>query len=104
MKRGEVWWANLPAPAGRRPVVLLSREAAYAVRTSITVVEISTTIRGILSEVELGPRDGLPRLCVANADNLATIPKSLLAERLCALPAAKVTAVEAAIRYSLALK
>ena len=37
MKRGEVWWANLPKPVGRRPVVLLSRNAAYAVRASVTV-------------------------------------------------------------------
>jgi mRNA-degrading endonuclease toxin of MazEF toxin-antitoxin module len=61
MKRGEVWWARLPAPAGRRPVVLVSRDAAYSVRAAVTVVEVSTTIREIDSEVPLGTRDGLPR-------------------------------------------
>ncbi len=103
MKRGEVWWANLPPPAGRRPVVLLSRDAAYAVRTSVTVAEVSTTIRHIPSEVALGQSDGLPRPCVANADNLVTIPKAWLDERIAALSPVKIAAVEAAIQFALAL-
>jgi hypothetical protein len=37
MKRGEVWWVDMPEPAGRRPAVLLSRDAAYRVRAAITV-------------------------------------------------------------------
>ena len=37
MRRGEVWWADLPVPVGRRPVVLLSRNEAYAVRELVTV-------------------------------------------------------------------
>jgi len=53
MKRGEVWWANLPAPIGRRPVLLLSRDRAYQVRTAVTVAEITRTIRHIPVEVEL---------------------------------------------------
>src|SRR6185503_2928039 len=74
LKRGEIWWANMPLPAGRRPVVLVSREAAYVVRASVTVVEVSTRSRGIASEVPLGRRDGLPKSCVINADNVVTIP------------------------------
>jgi mRNA interferase MazF len=103
MKRGEVWWARLPAPAGRRPVVLASRDAAYAVRTSVTVVEVSTIIRGIASEVPLGTRDGLPRKCVANADNIVTIPKGWLDERITALPAEKVALFDEALRFSLGM-
>jgi mRNA interferase MazF len=103
MKRGEVWWARLPAPAGRRPVVLVSRDAAYAVRTSVTVVEVSTTIRGISSEVPLGARDGLPRKCVANADNLVTIPKGWLDERIAALGSEKVVLLDEALRFSLGM-
>ncbi len=103
MKRGEVWWANLPPPAGRRPVVLLSRDAAYAVRSSVTIAEVSSTIRLIPSELALGPADGLPRACVANADNLVTIPKAWLDGRIAALSPAKLAAVEAAIQFALAL-
>jgi len=68
-----VWWADLPAPLGKRPVVLLSRDEAYAVRNAATVAEITTTIRNIPVEVKLGPEDGLPKKCVANLDTIITI-------------------------------
>ncbi len=103
MNRGEIWWAKLPAPAGRRPVVLVSRGSAYAVRTSVTVVEVSRTIRAIESEVPLGARDGLPKRCVANADNLVTIPKTWLHERVAALRPQKLAALDEALRFSLGL-
>ena len=104
MKRGEIWWANMPLPAGRRPVVLVSRDAAYAVRSSITVVEVSTKSRGISSEVPLGQRDGLPRRCVANADNIVTIPKVWLEASIAALRADKLEALDAALCFALALR
>jgi len=85
MRRGEVWWAELPLPIGRRPVVLLSRDEAYAVRNAVTVAEVTTTIRGIPVEVELGPEDGLPKKCVVNLDTIVTIRKDLLIERLAIL-------------------
>lgn len=103
MKRGEIWWARLPLPAGRRPVVLVSRDSAYAVRASVTVVEVSTTIRGIPTEVPLGKRDGLPKRCVANTDSLVTIPKIWLDELVAPLHATKIAALDAALRFSLAL-
>ena len=78
MKRGEVWWAELPSPAGRRPVLLLSRDSAYRVRNAVTVAQITRTVRGILVEVELGPSDGLPTRGVVNLDTITTIPKALL--------------------------
>jgi mRNA interferase MazF len=103
VKRGEIWWARLPQPAGRRPVVLVSRDSAYAVRASITVAEVSTTVRGIPSEVPLGKREGLPRRCVANADSLVTIPKTWLDSRIAPLSTDKALALDAALRFSLAL-
>lgn len=103
MRRGEVWWARLPEPAGRRPVVLVSREASYVVRTAVTVVEVSTKVRGIASEVGLGARDGLPRRCVANTDNLVTIPKTWLRERIVALGPKKLAELDAALRFALQL-
>ena len=103
MKRGELWWARMPLPAGRRPVVLVSRDSAYAVRASVTVVEVSTTIRGIASEVPLGERDGLPKPSVANADSLVTIPKLWLDARIGPLRAEKTAALDSALKFSLAL-
>jgi mRNA interferase MazF len=103
MKRGELWWARLPLPAGRRPVVLISRDSAYAVRSSCTVVEVSTTVRGIASEVPLSKRDGLPKACAANADSLVTIPKTWLDERIAPLRPEKLLALDAALKFSLGL-
>ncbi len=103
MKRGEIWWARMPPPADRRPVVLVSRDSSYAVRASITVVEVSRTVRAIPTEVALGRREGLPQKCAANADNLVTIPKVWLEARIGPLPADKLEALDASLRFALAL-
>jgi mRNA interferase MazF len=103
MRRGEVWWAELPAPAGRRPVVLLSRDEAYAVRELVTVAPIATRARRIPAEVSLGRADGLPRRCVANLDTITTIPKRWLRERLAVLSPARRAAVDRALRFALGL-
>jgi mRNA interferase MazF len=94
----------MPLPAGRRPVVLVSRDSAYLVKEKVTVVEVSTRARGIPSEVPLGQRDGLPRACVVNTDNLVTIPKTLLETRIVGLAQAKLHEVDAALRFSLGLE
>ena len=104
MKRGEIWWAELPRPAGRRPVILLSRDEAYEVRRLVTVAPVTTRVRGIPVEVPLGPKDGLPRECVANLDTVTTIPKDALRERLAVLSRSKMTAVDAALRFALGLQ
>jgi len=103
VRRGEVWWAELPLPAGRRPVVLLSRNEAYQVRENVTVAPVTTRIRGIPTEVILGPREGLRRLGVANLDSILTVQKSLLRIRIAKLPPAKVDAVNRAIKFALDL-
>lgn len=104
MKQGEVWWAELPRPVGRRPVVLLSRDEAYSVRNAVTVAEITTTIRGIPVEVPLGPDDGLPKRCVANLDTIITIRKELLAERITSLEGDKLNQIKAAIKFVFDMK
>ncbi len=103
MRRGEVWWAALPKPAGRRPVVLVSRDEAYAVRALVTVVPVTTRVRGIPVEVPLGREEGLPRRCAANADTIATIPKGALAGYAGVLGPEKIAALDAAIRFALGL-
>lgn len=78
----DVFWASLPAPVGRRPVLLLGRTGSYAYLSRVLVVEITTTVRGIPQEVPLGRREGLPRPCVANLDTLRTIPRECLTTRI----------------------
>jgi mRNA interferase MazF len=103
VRRGEVWWADLPPPAGHRPVVLLSRDIAYAIRTEVTVAAVTTRIRNIPVEVSLGPEDGLRRTCVANLDSINTVEKASLREFVTMLSAAKLREVDAAIGYALGL-
>jgi mRNA interferase MazF len=103
MRRGEVWWAELPAPAGKRPVVLVSRNEAYAVRDLVTVAPVTTRIRRIPTEVALGPGEGLPKRCVANLDVVTTIPKQALTQRVSTLTAEKVAAVDRALMFALGL-
>ena len=103
MRRGEVWWANLPPPVGRRPVVLVTRDGVYHARTSLTAVVTTTRVRDIPVEVPLGLEDGLPRECVVNADNIVTIRMSELRERIAQLSPAKTAELEQAIKFALAL-
>ena len=103
MTRGEVWWAEAPEPIGRRPVILLSRNQAYSNRNQATVAYVTTRIRGTPVEVPLGPEDGLPWQCVADLDKIDVIRLDQLRERLAVLSPTKMQAVEAALRFALAL-
>ncbi len=80
--------ANLPKPARKRPVLLLSRDDAYSYLNKFIVAEITTTIRKIPVEVALSKRDGLSKPCVVNCDNLRTVAKQWLVEHISTLPPA----------------
>ena len=101
MKQYEIWWASLPDPAGRRPVLLLSRDDAYSYLNKFVAAEITTVIRGIPVEVRLGTRDGVPKACVANCDNLRTISREALTARISRLPATRFHEVKRAVGYAL---
>jgi mRNA interferase MazF len=103
MRRGEIRWAELPAPVGRRPVLLLSRESAYNIRTSVTVAVVTRTIRGIPVEVPLGEEDGMPVECVVSLDNILTIPKTRLGDCITVLSSEKMDAVAKAVVFALDL-
>ncbi len=103
MRRGEVWWVQLDKPAGRRPVVLLSRDEAYLVRDLVTVAPVTTRIRGLPVEVMLGHTEGLPKSCVANLDTIMTIPKKALSEMITLLPDQKIEELNSALCFALGL-
>ncbi|MBI2059593.1 MAG: type II toxin-antitoxin system PemK/MazF family toxin [Nitrospirae bacterium] len=103
MQRGEIWWANLPPPSGRRPVVLVSRERAIQTRRSIVVAVVTGAIRQLPVEVRLGPEDGLSKECVVNVDVLHTVPKAWLMNRITTLGSEKMEAVNTALRFALGL-
>ena len=103
MRRGEIWWADLPPPAGHRPVVLISRDEAYIHRALVTVAPVTRRIRGIRTEVPLGPEDGLPTRCAANLDSMTTVPKDTLQRYIASLHLEKLQAVDSAIHFALGL-
>ena len=100
MNRAEVWWARVDK---RRPVVLVSRTEAYAVRALVIVAPISTTLRGFAVEVKVGSREGLPKAGVVNCDRLVTLPKADLIERAGSLSATKTRLLDEALRFALGL-
>ncbi|MBI4236382.1 MAG: type II toxin-antitoxin system PemK/MazF family toxin [Chloroflexi bacterium] len=104
MRRGEVWWAELSPPAGRRPVLLLSRDEAYDIREFIIVSPLTTRRRGLRTEVSLGPEDGLLRSSIANLDVIITEPKNHLQRRIASLRPERLEAVDAALHFALGLK
>jgi mRNA interferase MazF len=101
MRQFEVRWANLGAPAGRRPVLLLSRTPAYEYLNKVLVAEITTTVRGIPQEVPLGKQEGLPRTCVANLDAVRSIERLRVGGRLGVLAPMRHLEVKRALGYTL---
>ena len=102
MRQYEIWWAELPKPAGRRPVLLLSRDDAYGVLNKFVAAEITATIRHIPIEVPLGKTEGMTKPCVVNCDNLRTVSKAHLVERISRIPARRIPEVKRAVGYALA--
>ena len=61
-----------------RPAVILTRDAARAAMTKVTVAPITTTAKGLSSEVAVGPANGLDHECAISLDNVVTVPVALL--------------------------
>ncbi len=100
MRQYEIWWADLPAPVGRRPVLLLTRSSAYAYLNKAIVAEITTNVRGIPQEVAVGESEGLVP-SVANLDNIHVVAKYLLTSRAGVLAPAREREVKRALGYAL---
>lgn len=101
MKQGEVRWYVFKPPDKRRPVLILTRTSALNFLNAVTIAPITTTIRGIPTEVVLSPDDGLVTDCAVNLDNLQTVPKANLGALITMLSPAKLRAVRAAISFAL---
>jgi len=97
MRQGEIWWANLPAPQGWRPVVILTRNAAIDNLHSIIIAPLTRTIRGIPTQVELSPEDGVQSACAISLDNMATVEKAVLIQWLATLSAQKMNELYEAV-------
>jgi mRNA interferase MazF len=100
-RRGQIWWARVDK---RRPILLLSRPEAYAVRRRAIAAEVTTTIRLNPATVSLSRRDGLPEPCIANCDNLVTVNQDDLLEYVTTLSPERMTEVDGAVRFALGLE
>jgi mRNA interferase MazF len=90
--RGEVWWVEHP-DAGRRPFLVLTRQAAIPVLNSLLAVPATRTARQIPSEVALDTGDGMPEECALSLDNLTLIPKELFRSRIARLSVERMNEV-----------
>jgi mRNA interferase MazF len=91
--RGEVWWCDL-AEIGRRPVVVLSRDAAIPRLRRVLVAPCTTTIRALPSEVVLEPGDDpIPQRSAVNLDSVESVSVSVLVERLGRLADARLRGI-----------
>ncbi len=103
MNRGDVCWYSFNAPDKKRPVLVLTRESAISVLNSITVAPITSTIRSIPTELLLTELDGVPHTCAANFDNLQTVPKSNIGDRITRLTSRRMKEATAAVSFALGL-
>jgi mRNA interferase MazF len=101
LNRGDVYDTTLPG--GRHPAVIVTRDRAIPHLRNVSVVAVTSKIRGLPTEVSLGTHQGLARDCVANCDNLFTIPKRALDRRRGTLGPEELHHLNAALRVALEL-
>jgi mRNA interferase MazF len=104
VRRGEIRWYRFSRPDKMRPVLLLTRDSVIEYLGEVTIAPITSTVRGIPSEVPLGPADGVPRDCAVNLDHVQTIAKSRLGALLATLPEARMTEVRSALLFALGFR
>lgn len=112
MKRGEIWWASLPEPTGsgpglRRPVLVIQSNPFNESRIATVIVAVVTSNLALAEapgNVRLSKSgSGLPKPSVVNVSQVLTVDRSLLTEKVRALPAAVVQKVNEGLRLALNL-
>ena len=101
VERGEVRLYRFREPDKARPVLVLTRTNAARYLNGVTVAPITSTIRGVPSEVELGTDDGMKSPCAVNLHNIVTVSKRGLGRRLAALRPERMKEVCGAIAFAL---
>jgi mRNA interferase MazF len=101
LKRGEVRWYRFARPDKKRPVVILTRDSVLEYLGETTVAPITRTLRGIPSEVPLGPRDGLPEPCAVNLDHVQTVDRGRLGAPITTLSSQRMAEIREALLFAL---
>ena len=101
IERGEVRLYRFARPDKQRPVVVLTRNSALGYLSSVTVAPVTSTVRGVPSEVVLTEKDGMKVTCAINLHNVVTVAKDHLGRRVAMLSAERLTEVCAAVGFAL---
>ena len=101
VSRGDVRLYGFARPDKKRPVVVLTRDSAIAYLTTVTVAPITSTIRGVPSEVILDEEDGMKTACAVNLHNAVTGIAARLGKRVARLNSVRMGQICAALRFSL---
>jgi mRNA interferase MazF len=99
--RGDVRLYRFAPPDKERPVVILTRESAVAYLSTVTVAPITSTIRGVPSEVILDEADGMKKPCAVNLHNMVTLSQQRLGRRIARLSNTRLAEICAAARFSI---
>jgi mRNA interferase MazF len=101
IERGEIRLHRFPAPDEERPVLVLTRSSAIGYLSRVTVAPITSTIRGVPSEVALGPEDGMKKPCAVNLHNVMTVNQANLGRFVAELDSRRMRQVCAALAFAL---
>jgi mRNA interferase MazF len=99
--RGDVRLYRFAPPDKKRPVVVLTRDSALSYLTTVSVAPITSTIRGVPSEVVLGEDDGMKAPCAVNLHNTITVSRGRLGKRVTRLSPPRMTEICASLRFCL---
>ena len=99
--RGDVRLYQFAPPDKNRPVVVLTRDSAIAYLSTVTVAPITSTIRGVPSEVVLSEEDGMKAPCAVNLHNAVTVSQQRLGRRVARIGSLRMSEVCTALRFSL---
>ena len=99
--RGDIRLYQFAPPDKKRPVVVLTRDSAIGYLSTVTVAPITSTIRGVPSEVVLSEEDGMKARCAVNMHNVVTISQQRLGKRVARLGSLRMSEICAAVRFSL---
>lgn len=102
ISRGEIWDADIPG-VGKHPVVVITRDSALSLVTSVVCVPITSSVHGHVAEIEVGREEGLNRVSSANCDNIFTLPKTVLTRRRGRLGPSKSVELDRALMVALGL-
>lgn len=99
--RGDIRLYQFAPPDKKRPAVVLTRNSAIAYLATVTVAPITSTIRGVPSEVVLSEEDGMKTPCAVNLHNAVTVSQHRLGKRVAQLSSLRMNEICAALRFSL---